>query len=309
MKSAIAVVGECMLQLGELQQADDPNALNAKLSYGGDTLNTALYLSRLGVQVDYVTAVGDDSMSDWLINCWQQEGIGCEHVERFAGGVPGLYLIELDAQGERTFKYWRKGSPASRLFDEPARAERLYAHLSSYPNLYLSGITLALYKTEALASFLKFLREYAQGGGKVFFDGNYRASLWSSPSAALEAFKAVYSVTEVALPTLDDEIQVTGINDPELAIAQLKKWGVKEVALKMGEKGSIVSHGSCLQRIPTHSINIVDTTSAGDSFNAGYISARLGGKTPAESADQGNRLAAVVIQHRGAVIAANLMPF
>jgi 2-dehydro-3-deoxygluconokinase len=309
MKSAIAVVGECMLQLGELQQADDPNALNATLSYGGDTLNTALYLARLGVQVDYVTGVGDDSMSDWLISRWEQEKIGCEHVERFPGGVPGLYLIELDAQGERTFKYWRKGSPASRLFDEPVRAQRLYARLSAYPNLYLSGITLALYKAEALDSFLGFLHEYAQGGGKVFFDGNYRASLWSSPSAALEVFKAVYSVTEVALPTLDDEIQVTGIGDPELAIEQLKHWGVKEIALKMGGEGSMVSHKSQLQRVSAHSTKIVDTTSAGDSFNAGYIAARLAGKPPVESANLGNRLAAVVIQHRGAVIAADLMPF
>lgn len=298
-----------MLQLGELQQANDPNALNATLSYGGDTLNTALYLARLGARVDYVTALGDDSMSDWMVSRWRHENIGCDLVERFPGGVPGMYLIELDERGERSFKYWRKGSPASRLFDDPERAQRLYTRLMTFPNLYLSGITLALYKGEALASFLAFLDRYAQAGGKVFFDGNYRPSLWSSPAAALEVFKQVYRVSEVVLPTLDDETLVTGISEAERVIEQLHQWGVNEVALKMGGDGCLISHDALQQQIPAQSTCIVDTTSAGDSFNAAYIAARLGGQSPADSAARGNRLAAVVIQHRGAVIAADLMPF
>lgn len=298
-----------MLQLGELQPGDDPNALNATLSYGGDTLNTALYLARLGASTDYVTGLGDDSMSDWMLSRWRHENIGCELVERLPGGVPGMYLIELDEQGERSFKYWRKGSPASRLFDDPDRAQQLYSRLLAFPNLYLSGITLALYKGEALASFLAFLSEYAQGGGKVFFDGNYRPSLWATPAAALEVFRQVYAITEVALPTLDDETLVTGIAEPERVIEQLHRWGVNEVALKMGGEGCLVSDDSLQQQVPAQSTRIVDTTSAGDSFNAAYIAARLGGQSPADSAARGNRLAAVVIQHRGAVIAADLMPF
>lgn len=304
----IVVVGECMLQLGELKRGATPSALSATMSYGGDTLNTALYLARTGIKSDYVTGLGDDSMSDWMIEQWRSENIGCDMVERFPDSVPGMYLIELDSQGERTFKYWRKGSPAARLFDDAARAERLFSRMMGYPHMYVSGITLALYAEAALESFLGFLERYVQQGGKLFFDGNYRPSLWSSPQAALEVFKVIYAMTDIALSTLDDELLVTGLSERDDVIEQLHAWGVREIALKMGAEGCLISIEGESTCVPTRSVEIVDTTSAGDSFNAAYIAARLQSQSPIAAAAKGNELASVVIQHRGAIIPAESMP-
>jgi 2-dehydro-3-deoxygluconokinase len=72
-------------------------------SYGGDTLNTAIYLARLGVAVDYVTALGDDPWSDEMIAGWAAEGVGTEQVARVPGRVPGLYIIQTDAR-ERSMR-------------------------------------------------------------------------------------------------------------------------------------------------------------------------------------------------------------
>ena len=93
--------------------------------YGGDTLNTAVYLSRLGTPVDYVTALGDDSWSDELIAAWDAEGVGTGRVLRLPGRLPGLYIIQTDAKGERRFSYWRDTAAARLLFQAPeARTDR-----------------------------------------------------------------------------------------------------------------------------------------------------------------------------------------
>ena len=92
-------------------------------SFGGDTLNTAVYLARLGTPVDYITALGDDSWSDELIAAWKAEGVGTSRILRLPGRLPGLYIIQTDLKGERRFSYWRETSAARLLFQAPeARA-------------------------------------------------------------------------------------------------------------------------------------------------------------------------------------------
>src|SRR5204863_2348064 len=93
----VASIGECMI---ELKQA--AGGLFSR-GYGGDTLNTAVYLARLGVDVDYITALGDDSQSDEMIADWEAEGVGTRRVARLSGKLPGIYMIETDAEGDRRF--------------------------------------------------------------------------------------------------------------------------------------------------------------------------------------------------------------
>src|SRR5258707_2128696 len=91
----VACIGECMI---ELKQAG--SGLFSR-GYGGDTLNTAVYLARLGAGVDYITALGDDPLSDEMIARWAAEGVGTGLVVRLRGKLPGLYMIQTDVQGER----------------------------------------------------------------------------------------------------------------------------------------------------------------------------------------------------------------
>src|SRR5258705_12786381 len=109
----VACIGECMI---ELRQA--PGGLYSR-GFGGDTLNTAVYLARLGIDVDYITALGDDSLSDEMIAGWSAEGVGTGRVARLRGKLPGIYLIETDQQGERRFFHCRERSAAPQLMDLP----------------------------------------------------------------------------------------------------------------------------------------------------------------------------------------------
>jgi 2-dehydro-3-deoxygluconokinase len=160
MNKRIAVIGECMLELTRDVSTRESSGMPMNLSYGGDTLNTAVYMARLGVDVSYFTALGDDPYSDWMIQQWKTEKVGCDSVVRVSGRLPGIYSIETDGSGERRFYYWRDQAPARELFDEPEHRSKLFEQLMAYDLIYLSGITLSLYKPTCLEALFAFLKDY-----------------------------------------------------------------------------------------------------------------------------------------------------
>ena len=296
-----------MLELNLASQPENSNRTPAVLAYGGDTLNTSIYLSRLNAKVDYVTALGDDLMSDWMVSQWQAEKVGCDHVYREPNAVPGLYMINVDDEGERSFNYWRANSPASRMFDG-AKSVALFATLEQYDYLYLSGISIAILKPEVRTKLIEFLAQFKAKGGKLIFDGNYRPNLWQSTEEAMNCYKALYSLTDIAMPTLEDEQTLFGYKNAQDALDAIVAFGASEIVLKMGEDGCLYSSEEKLGFVKTKKVSVVDTTSAGDSFNAGYLATRLKGQSVVESCEAGHILASTVIQHRGAVIPKSAMP-
>ncbi len=309
MLQKIAIIGECMLEVSSPSQLTDNSPHPASLSFGGDTLNTAVYLSRLGVEVEYITALGDDSMSDWLLGQWSKEGVGCNLVKRFPDSVPGLYMIQLDEKGERSFLYWRKNSPATRILDDAESACELFKQIQDYAWVYLSGITLALYSDDARELLFELLNDYREHGGRIIFDNNYRPAQWADKSSAVNAYNTMYRLTDIALPSLEDEMLVSGLSNDDQILKRLRGFGVEELVIKMGEKSCLVVSETQKEYVKTESVNVVDTTSAGDAFNAGYIAARLNDVPPVEASLFGHRLAGTVIQHHGAIIPESAMPF
>ncbi|MFK8030224.1 MAG: sugar kinase [Gammaproteobacteria bacterium] len=293
MNQSIAVIGECMVEVKS----------GAAIGYGGDTLNFSVYLARLGVNVSYVSALGDDPMSDWMIKEWQDEGVDCALVTREPNAVPGLYLIDVDDTGERTFYYWRDQSPAKKIFDEDTRANALFEKLYGFDYLYLSGISLAIYSDSARQRLFDFLDAYRARGGKVLFDNNYRPRQWPSVEKSREVFEQIYRRADVALPTIDDESLLYGESDQDDVIRRLQLWGVGEMILKKGADGCTVASQESITQVKAVPVEtVVDTTAAGDSFNAGFIAAKFSGKSNEDAAAFAGALAAQVVQHRGAII-------
>ncbi len=300
----VAVIGECML---ELSAVESESSELKRLAYGGDTLNTAFYLAGSGQQVSYFSALGEDSQSQWMIQEWQKAGIDCDHVRQVVGRVPGLYMIETDAVGERRFLYWRDSSPARELFDDKQQAAQLFHELEKFELLYFSGVTLSLYKDAALKDLLNFLTGYRRQGGLVAFDSNYRPHGWSNRHRAETVYRDFYQQVDLALPTLEDDMALFNLSTSEALLEKLASLGVSEIAMKQGPKGSLVNAepgtGEAAIAVPALEITrVVDTTGAGDSFNGGYLSARIKGESILEAARKGHRFAAEVIQYRGAVV-------
>jgi 2-dehydro-3-deoxygluconokinase len=297
----LASIGECMV---EFSQAGD--GLFAR-GFGGDTLNTALYLARLGVDTSYVTALGDDRLSDAMLVAWRAEGIRTDEVLRLPGRLPGLYMIERDAHGERCFLYWRDKAAAREFFDriDDAALDRL----ARFDWLYLSGISLSLYGETGRARLRDLLTAARRNGGRIAFDGNYRPRGWSDAATARRAFSEILPLVDLALPTLEDEQALFADADATSCFARLKAAGIKEIVVKRGPLGCLIdADGTLLDISPHEVVRPVDTTAAGDSFNAGYLAARIGGASPADAALAGHRLARAVIMSPGAVILREAMP-
>lgn len=275
--------------------------------FGGDTLNTAVYLSRLGIDTAYITALGDDALSNAMLAAWQAEGISTDDVLRVPGRVPGLYMIERDARGERSFLYWRDRAPARELFDRAGDAA--LERLARFDWLYLSGISLSLYGETGRARLRELLIAARRNGGKVAFDGNYRPRGWSDAEAARRAFNAVLPLVDLALPTLEDEQALFGDADAAACLSRLKAHGVGEIVIKRGPLGCLIdANGRQVEVPPLEVVQPVDTTAAGDSFNAAYLAARIKGAEPELAARAGHRLASTVIMSPGAVIPREAMP-
>ena len=302
MSLSVAVIGECMLELTHADMKSFNITLPMNMNYGGDTINTAIYLSRNNVDVSYITGLGDDIMSDWLLGDWSKEGIDCSLVTRMPNSVPGMYMINVDDEGERSFLYWRKDSPASRLFDDSDAANTIFQSIANHSHLYLSGISLAILPTESCNRLLNLLADYRQHGGKLIFDGNYRPSLWPNVTEAQSVYAQMYQISDFALPTLEDEQQLFGYNSAEEIVQAIRDHGVPEIVVKMGENGCLAYENNTTEYIAAEHINPVDTTAAGDSFNAGYLANRLNGTSVIDACKQGHKLAGKVIQHRGAII-------
>jgi 2-dehydro-3-deoxygluconokinase len=301
----IASIGECMIELRHRGERD------LELAFGGDTLNTAVYLARLTrdreVGVDYVSALGDDPYSDRMLAMWQAEAVGTALVARLPGRLPGLYTIRTDAKGERSFTYWRSASAAREMLKE-GRAERLRAALAGYDLLYLSGITLSILDPPQCAALIALAEMVREGGGRVAFDSNYRPVGWPDRDVARRAFDEMLTRTDIALPTLDDEQALFGVEDAAAAAERLHGLGVTEIAVKRGRDGCFLSSTDFTGELAAEpAAAVVDSTAAGDSFNAGYLVARLLGADPRRAGRLGNRLAARVIAHPGAVIPAEAM--
>ncbi len=303
----IAVIGECMLEIS-LNDSTTSAQTPSTMSFGGDTLNTAVYLSRLGVQVDYLSALGKDAMSDWMITQWTREGVGCDSVVRYSDSPPGMYMIQVDDQGERTFLYWRDRSPVRQLLSSTEAAAQMFECFPSYDFAYLSGITLSLCSPEVRQQLYRALEEFRRDGGQLIFDDNYRPGLWPDRERALADYEAIYRLTDIALPTLDDELALFQDKDESAVLARLEEFGVSEIVLKKGGEGCQVLSDSINELVPAQSVAAVDTTAAGDSFNAGYLATRFGGNSPQDAAKAAHRLASVVVQHKGAIIPRSAMP-
>lgn len=288
-----ACIGECMI---EIQEKADGSVARG---YGGDTLNTAVYLARLGIGVDYITALGDDPWSDEMVAGWRGEGVGTDRVIRMPGRLPGLYIIRTDPAGERSFSYWRESAPARQLFELPETPALMEAMLE-YDLLYVSGITLSLYGEAGRQRLFGTLDRARRKDCRIAFDTNFRPRGWPDKSLAREAYQKALACADIVLASTEDLELLSDGSDINQIIGTCQ---ADEFVLKLPDLSCrILSQGQDIVVKAEPVDQVVDTTAAGDSFAAAYLAARLTGVEPAAAAAVGHRLAGIVVGYSGAII-------
>ena len=294
-KPRVAIVGEVLIELA--READG----RFRLGYAGDTFNVAVYLARGGIETAFVTALGEDPYSDAVVELATAEGIASDLMLRIRGRLPGLAVLETD--GARHSYEWRGEAPVRDLFELPHWG-RLAEGLAQAKLVYFSGITLSLYSNVGLGRFLATLEAIRAKGVKIVFDGNFRPRGWRGDlSRARTVFIEALKRVDIALPTYDDEAVLWGDPSPEATVARLQAFGIAEIVVKNGPSSALLAAGGKTELIPVPEVVVpVDSTAAGDGFNAAYIAARLAGERPPQAAGAAHRLAGQVIRHRGALM-------
>ena len=287
-------LGEAMVELAPVEGG------LYRRGFAGDTFNTAWHMAQLlgpRAEVGYVTRVGQDRLSDAFVGEIAADGLKVAGISRDPLRTMGLYLIELDGV-ERSFHYWRSTSAARGLADD---RDRLARALDGAGLICLSGITLAILPSTARQVLFDVLAEARKAGTVVAFDPNIRPRLWSSPQEIRETLAQMLPLTDIALPSFDDEATHMGDASPTATVARFAAAGVREVVVKTGNGPVSYLSAGITGTVDTPPVSgIRDTTGAGDAFNAGYLAARLLGQPVARAVGLGQTLAAEVIRTPGA---------
>jgi 2-dehydro-3-deoxygluconokinase len=292
----IVAIGECMVEMAP--EADG----RLIMGFAGDTFNMAWYLRQslpADWQVDYVTAIGDDRVSDRMLGFFQSEGIGTSHVRRISGAGVGLYMITLDG-AERSFTYWRSHSAARRLAED---GDALASALLGARLAYVSGITLAILPEADRDRLLAALAAARERGTLLAFDPNMRPRLWPDLALMRAAVMRAAPGMDIVLPSFDEEAAQFGDSDPAETARRYAEAGAGLVVVKNGPGEIVLRQGGQETRFqPPAAADVVDTTAAGDSFNAGFLAAFLSGEALPVALGQGAALARRVIAARGALV-------
>jgi 2-dehydro-3-deoxygluconokinase len=294
-------IGECMV---ELRQADGELYVRA---FAGDAYNTAVYLKRSAPRshVAFLTATGDDPLSCAMRAAFAAEGIEDTHAFIVKGREPGLYMIELDATGERRFHYWRSASAARcwlALLMQNGGADRL----AGVDLLYLSGISLAIQPDEARNEAINLFASLRDRVGRIAFDANVRPALWRDLDTARMAIAPMIRIADILRASQEDATLLYGAREPQAQIEAFRAAGGREIALTLGAQGCVVTTEDGEAALPAPAVKVNDTCGAGDAFTGAYLAERLGGASPLVAAGVALKIASRVVTYPGAIVPAKI---
>ncbi|QEO56891.1 sugar kinase [Francisella marina] len=299
-QSKLLAIGECMLELSGQAQLDS----QVKLNFGGDVLNTALYYARLNGDVSFLTALGDDNLSNQMINKWNDENIDTLKVLKIKDKVPGLYAIQTDNLGERSFYYWREQAPIKDIFYHLSK-EELDKYCKEYDYLYFSGISLSRWDNRQLEIFANWLKDFRNSGDdkEIIFDLNYRPKCWKSKQQTKEFLEKVLKYVTIVLTTFDDEELLFDDVNYQKTLDRYNRFNIPIVIIKHGKNPTLLQYQNKINLVKANKVvTPVDTTAAGDSFNAAFLAAFINNLGLQASIEFAQDFAAEIIQHNGAII-------
>ncbi|MDA8051966.1 MAG: sugar kinase [Rhodospirillales bacterium] len=293
MPPELLCLGEPMLEFSELPPQEDGRKLYLQ-GFGGDSSNAAIAAARQGASVGYLTALGEDAAGEAFLSLWRREGIETSAVKRDPHHPTAVYFITHGPAGHRFF-YLRKDSAAAHF----APSDLPEAMLAAARIFFASGISLAI-STDAADAVFAAIGVTRRAGALVAIDTNYRPVLWP-PARAAAVIHAAIAKADIALPSFEDAVALTGLSDPDAILDFYLGLGPSIVLLKQGREGAILATGAERTRLPAPAMHAVDTTGAGDVFCGAFLARLLGGDAPAGAARYAVAAAALSTTGYGAV--------
>lgn len=268
------------------------HATNLELKIGGAESNLAIALSRLGVSAGWVSYLGADEPGQLVLDRVRAEGVDTSRVRRLPEAPTGLYLRERVGAEVRTY-YYRRDSAASKM--GPGAFDSDYLREVAF--LHLTGITSAL-SSDCHAFVLWAAQKARSGGVRVSFDVNFRSKLCSAAEAR-RFTEEVLSLVDLLFVGDEEALALWGRDDEDFVRELAEGAGVREVVLKKGKGGALISVEGEVFEQPAFSVQEVDPIGAGDSFDAGYLAGHLWGLGPEERLRTANAMGALSVATLG----------
>ena len=300
-------LGECMIELnGDISSLEN-NSSNIKINFGGDTYNSAVYFSRLTndkTNTFYSTALGKDNFSKKMISRFKNEKIKCDYIRTDGENPPGLYSIEINEKGERSFSYWRDQSPSKYIF-LGSKGKKLVKDINNADVFYYTGISAGILDEKQRKDLIKIGSTATICG----FDFNYRSQLHYNKKVSQLLFNEINNRVDIHFVSFDDARELFKIKNP-LEIFEI--INEKKNLILIRYKNSIIFKNK-QQEIKTVTVphgEVVDTTAAGDAFNGSFLAIMNNNKNVPveENILISHSVTREVIKHRGAIISKNKMP-
>jgi 2-dehydro-3-deoxygluconokinase len=286
----IVSIGEPMIEFNQTKSGE-PSYLQG---FGGDSSNMAIAAARQGAAAAYVTRLGDDEFGRMFIALWKAEGVATEGVGIDPHAHTGVYFVT-HGPGGHVFSYLRAGSAASRMRPDDLPIELIRG--ARY--VHASGISMAI-SSSACDAVIAAFEAARQAGARVSLDSNLRLKLW--PLARARAMiGAAAGMADYFFPSTEDARTLAGRDDPDALVDWAHSLGAKNVFLKLGPEGVVVSDGATRKRIEGFKVKAVDATGAGDCFCGATLARLADGDSVFDAARYANAAAALATTGFGAV--------
>lgn len=255
---------------------------------GGSSANMAVGLARLGARVSIIASLGDDALSDFLVDFLRAENVDTSHVQRAPGFLPSLCLTEVSPPDRFPQVFYRHDAVDTML----RITEKDLGSIAEHGMFVTNGTSLCA--SPSRESTYLALEHARRAGCRVVFDVDYRAMSWPSAAAAGQAVRLALPFVDVLIGNQPELRLVAGEEDLDRATAALRER-VPLLVSKLGEQGTRVWQNGESVFLPPYQVEVVSTIGAGDGFASGFLYALLSGKPVLECLHYGNAAAAIVV--------------
>lgn len=262
---------------------------------GGDTSNFAVALTKLDHTTGYVTKLGADPFGEAYLALWQEAGVDTSQIKIDPIHPTGLYFTAASDKSH-DFIYYRRGSAASYLTSHDIDEN----YIRQAQVLHISGISQAISDScwEAVLQGLMYGKKHNL---EISYDFNFRPALWDKDRAREVAFHTIKEFATIVCIT-KEEIDLLGHGgDYEKVVEDFLQWGVRLVAIKLGDKGCHLFSKTQSVLAPAYPIEVADTVGAGDAFAAAIVSGILENMPLEKLASFANLIAALTCRGTGPV--------
>ena len=295
MKINVCSIGEAMIEISNIK-----NSLYNQ-SFAGDTLNFCNYLDKKKLNAFFLSAIGKSEINQSLLDFIRSKNISTKYIKQINQFEVGLYLIKNKDNGEKQFFYWRDESAAKQYFNN-IDFLNLYKELKNFDYIYFSGITLSIIHTSKLNNFIKLLKLLKSKKIKIVFDFNIRPSRWNKKNLNI-FLDSVLKFVDICFLSGEDMNYWKNKNDIKSYEQIVRKYKLKHSIFRKNAKFTYVFLNKTRYVFRNKLLKkVVDTSGAGDGFNAAYLSNFIVNNDPLLAIKAGSSLGSKIVMKKGAIV-------